>query len=74
MKRQVIAVNEFGIDADGHDYSIGATTEAIQAGFMVNLPVTLVFPDGRRFDTTQARLTPVGIAMMEKTFGVGGAA
>lgn len=69
MKREIIYVNENGISPDGDDFEFAATPEAIKTGVMINVPVTLVFPDGRRFDTKQAKITPIGIAMFEKASG-----
>lgn len=72
MKREIVYVNEKGIGPDGEDFALAATPEAIKAGLMINVPVTLVFPDGRRLDTNQAKITPIGLAIIEKDFGKGG--
>jgi hypothetical protein len=72
MKREIIHVDADGRGPDGDDFTLTATQEAVQAGLMVNVAVTCVFPDGRRLDTTQARITPVGMAVLQKHFGQGG--
>ena len=71
MKREIVYVNEKGIGPDGDDFALAATQEAIKAGLMINVPVTLVFPDGRRLDTNQAKITPFGFALIKKDFGKG---
>lgn len=65
MKREVIHVDADGVSPDGDTFELVATPDAIRDGFMVNVPVTLVFPDGRRLDTTQAKVTPLGMAVAE---------
>ena len=74
MKRKIIYVDANGISQDGEDFGLAATPEAIKAGFMINAPVTLVFPDGRRLDTNQAKITPAGLATMARAFGKRGSA
>jgi len=72
MKREIIYVDENGVTPDGDSFELSATPEAIKSGVMINLPVTLVFPDGRRLDTNQAKVAPIGMTMFEKALGNGG--
>ena len=74
MKRQVVQVNESGLDENGEGFDIAATSEAITAGWMVNVPVTLVFPDGRKMDTNRAELTPRGLNRLAQILPVTGGA
>lgn len=66
MKREIIKVDDNGVSADGETFDMVASPDAIRDGLMVNVPVTLVFPDGRRFDTTEARITPFGQKVIAK--------
>ena len=64
MKRERIAVNMQGIDADGNDFEFAAEPWAVQAGLMVNVPVTLIYPGGEEVSTLQAKITPKGMVKL----------
>lgn len=67
MNRERIAVNKQGVDADGNDFELVAEPWAIQAGLMVNVPVTLVFPCGKEVNTLLAKITPEGMIELAKS-------
>ena len=66
MKRERIAVNEQGIDAEGNNFELAAEPWVVQAGLMINVPVTLIFSDGREVKTFQAKITPEGVKQISK--------
>ena len=74
MKLEIRYVDMHGVTPDGDRFEFTATRAAIKSGFMINLPMTLVFPTGHRFDTIEARVTPIGRAIMEKALSEEGSA
>ena len=48
-------------DANGGDYTIYATPEAIEAGYMINTPVIVCTPDGKLHEANLATITPKGM-------------
>lgn len=62
---EVIEVTAQGDRLDGSPL-MTATRQAVRAGFMVNAPVTLRYPDGRMVKGHEGRLTPKGLAMAAK--------
>lgn len=69
MVSDVIDVDANGRAADGSDFSDVAAPDAVKAGFVINKPVTLRFPDGTLKRTTQARITPKGMKVLAQKFG-----
>lgn len=61
MSRQRIMVNSDGFDADGEDYALEAERWVVDAGYMKNVPVCLIYPDGTELYKDAAVVTPLGI-------------
>jgi hypothetical protein len=59
MKRQIIHLQ------DESDLLV-AYPSKVEQGLMVNVPVTAIFPDGRKFDTVMGKLTEKGLAEVER--------
>jgi len=74
MKRLEIPVDENGLDENGEGFDLTANPETIANGLMVNVPVTLIFPDGRRFDTVRAEMTAKGMARLAQILPMTGGA
>ncbi|WP_305968568.1 MULTISPECIES: hypothetical protein [unclassified Mameliella] len=66
-----IKVNEFGVSEDGDKFDLVASPDAVDAGLMVNEPVILIYPDGRRVKTTQAKITKLGLAIAASQMSAG---
>ena len=62
---EVIKVNRHGEDADGNGYDYMASQRMIDAGYMVNTPVVLEYPDGRLISAHRVGVTPDGIAFLQ---------
>ncbi|CAH1696804.1 Two component transcriptional regulator [Hyphomicrobiales bacterium] len=62
---EVIKVNRQGEDADGNAYDFMASPQMIDAGYMVNTPVVLEYPDGRLISAHRVGVTPAGIAFLQ---------
>lgn len=58
---QIIDVDLNGVSADGEDFSDVAAPEAVEAGYMVNTPVRLRYPDGSVREATRAEVTQRGL-------------
>lgn len=74
MKRQIIQVDESGLDENGEGFDLTANSETISSGLMINVPVTLIYPDGRSFDTVRAEITPKGMVELAKVLPMSGGA
>ena len=59
---QIVDVDDQGERLDGEPM-MTATRQAIRAGFMVNVPIVLRYPDGRLVEGHEARVTPKGMAV-----------
>jgi len=68
MKRKLIRVDEDGLDENGEGFDLKARPEAVASGLMINVPVTLIFPDGRKLDTYQVQITPKGLQKLKGFF------
>jgi hypothetical protein len=65
----IIKVDAEGICAAGEFYDHAAQHEMVAAGYMVNRPVLLQYPDGRMVEGTQVRVTDTGMAFLAKKMG-----
>lgn len=64
MPSEVIKVDWRGRDAAGDEYTDVAAREQVAAGFLVNVPVILQYPDGRRVRRSRVEVTPAGIEFL----------
>ncbi|MBY0138374.1 hypothetical protein [Paracoccus yeei] len=58
---RIIEVDASGNPIDGSEL-LAATPQAVDAGFMINEPVMLRYPDGRTVRSVEARVTRKGMA------------
>lgn len=68
MTGRTIDVDENGQPLNGEPLIL-ATRKAIRAGFMVNAPVVLRFPDGRLVSAQEGRVTRKGLAQAAAEMG-----
>lgn len=61
MSRQRIKVDGNGFDAEGEEYTLKAEQWVVDAGYMVNVPVCLIYPDGSELYLDYAKVTPLGL-------------
>lgn len=70
MNFDVIDVDEDGNGFDGEEIGLVASPEAVAAGWMINKPVVLNFPDGSKAFSTQPVITPAGMEKFSREFPV----
>lgn len=66
----LICVDEHGRSPDGDDFDQVAAPAAVAAGLVINVPVLLLYPDGRQRRATQVRLTPKGVEEISRGMGL----
>lgn len=64
-------MDRHGVSAEGDTFDLVASPDAVDAGLMVNEPVTLIYPDGRRVNTTQAKITKLGMTIAASQMAAG---
>lgn len=67
MTRPVIKVGISGKASDGEEFDHAAIPEMVNAGYMINRPVILEYPDGVRVTGNQVRITPAGMDFFRRT-------
>ncbi|WP_116654888.1 hypothetical protein [Pelagibacterium sediminicola] len=65
-KLRMIHVDAKGIAPDGETFTNVAAPEMVAAGYMLNEPVLLRFPDGLIVRSTQVRITPAGMDYLQR--------
>ncbi len=65
---RTLDVDENGEPLNGEQLMI-ATRKAIRAGFMINAPIILRFPDGRLVESLEGRITPKGLKQAAMEMG-----
>lgn len=68
MNFDVIDVDEDGIGFEGEEIGLVASPEAVAAGWMINKPVVLNFPDGSKAFSTQPVITPAGMEKFSREY------
>ncbi|MFJ1293261.1 hypothetical protein ACEPPZ_14440 [Paracoccus yeei] len=65
---RIIRVDDTAQPLDGSSLVL-TNRHAVEAGFMANLPVVLIYPSGRKVKAYEARLTPKGMAEIARQMG-----
>ena len=60
--RELVYINS----PDDLEQVLVAPPEMVRNGYMVNVPVTLVFPSGDREDCIMAKVTPEGLKWLDR--------
>lgn len=68
MSVRKIMVDAHGRPLDGSEL-MTATKEAVESGYMVNVPVVFCYPDGRRVRGHDAEITQKGLAVAAQEIG-----
>lgn len=64
MMAKIINVDASGRDADGNDYGLVASREAVRDGLAENRIVRLRYPDGRTVSANEVRVTAKGLVKL----------
>lgn len=70
MSASIIKVDRNGLGPDGDSYDHLANPDLVRAGYMVNRPVLIQYPDGRLKEGNEIRLTAKGIEHLRRNLPV----
>lgn len=68
MMTRIIDVDANGTGSDGEDYTSYAARAVVAAGYLVNVPTLIRYPDGRVTHGNQVRVTPKGLTRLAREF------
>ncbi len=63
---RTIDVDAHGRDAEGNSYDNTAAPESVAAGYLINEPVILRYPNGRLARANEVQVTPCGLEWLRR--------
>ncbi|ATN34124.1 hypothetical protein ACO34A_09930 [Rhizobium sp. ACO-34A] len=66
MTLQIIKVDKHGRDAAGDDYTYFAAPHVVAAGYAINQPTLIQYPNGKVETGNLVKFTPSGVAYIKR--------
>jgi hypothetical protein len=66
MTLQIVKVDKDGCDAAGDDYTHVAAPHIVAAGYAINLPTLIQYPNGKIDTGNLVKFTPAGVEYIKR--------